>query len=86
MPDDVRRRALQPFFTTKGAKSTGLGLSVARGAIVRYGGTLRIKSTMGQGTTVTVSLPVAAPWSTEPSPAIAPSAMSLDVSDLPPTF
>jgi signal transduction histidine kinase len=61
MPDDVRRRALQPFFTTKGPKSTGLGLSVAYGAVQRYGGGLEIDSTPGRGTTVTISLPAAPP-------------------------
>jgi signal transduction histidine kinase len=59
MADDVRRRALQPFFTTKGPKSTGLGLSVAYGAVQRYGGGLEIDSAPGRGTVVTISLPVA---------------------------
>ena len=59
MSDDVRRRALQPFFTTKGPKSTGLGLSVAYGAVQRYGGGLEIDSAPERGTTVTISLPVA---------------------------
>jgi signal transduction histidine kinase len=59
MSDEVRRRALQPFFTTKGPKSTGLGLSVAYGAVHRYGGQLEIDSELGRGTTVTISLPVA---------------------------
>jgi signal transduction histidine kinase len=59
MPDEVRRRALEPFFTTKGPKATGLGLSVAYGTIQRYGGTLTVESTEGQGTTVEVSLPTA---------------------------
>ena len=59
MPDEVRRRALEPFFTTKGPKATGLGLSVAYGTVQRYGGTLTLESTEGQGTTVEVSLPAA---------------------------
>jgi len=63
MSDDVRRRALQPFFTTKGPKRTGLGLSVAYGAVQRYGGALEIDSTAERGTTVTISLPVAEPRS-----------------------
>jgi len=61
MSGEVRRRALEPFFTTKGPKSTGLGLSVAYGAVQRYGGTLKIDSAPGQGTTVTIGLPVATP-------------------------
>jgi signal transduction histidine kinase len=61
MSDEVRRRAIQPFFTTKGPKSTGLGLSVAYGAVQRYGGALEIESAPERGTTVTISLPVAPP-------------------------
>jgi signal transduction histidine kinase/CheY-like chemotaxis protein/HAMP domain-containing protein len=57
MSEDVRRRALEPFFTTKGPKSTGLGLSVTYGTIQRYGGSLTVDSVEGQGTTVVVSLP-----------------------------
>src|SRR5262245_5589214 len=60
MPEEVRRRALEPFFTTKGPKATGLGLSVAYGTVQRYGGTLAVESVEGQGTTVEVSLPSAA--------------------------
>jgi len=59
MSEDVRQMALEPFFTTKGPKSTGLGLSVAYGTIERHGGTLTIDSAEGEGTTVTISLPVA---------------------------
>ncbi|MBI2876712.1 MAG: GAF domain-containing protein [Candidatus Tectomicrobia bacterium] len=59
MPEEVQRRALEPFFTTKGPKSTGLGLSVNYGIIQRHGGELHLESTPGKGTTVTVRLPVA---------------------------
>ena len=59
MPEEVRRRALEPFFTTKGPKATGLGLSVAYGTVQRYGGTLTVESTEGQGTSGEVSLPTA---------------------------
>jgi CheY-like chemotaxis protein/anti-sigma regulatory factor (Ser/Thr protein kinase) len=57
MSDETRRRALEPFFTTKGPQRAGLGLSDAYGTIGRYGGALEIQSAEGQGTTVTVSLP-----------------------------
>lgn len=59
MTEDVLRRAQEPFFTTKGVKSTGLGLSVAYGIVQRHGGELSLASTSGQGTTVTLRLPAA---------------------------
>ena len=49
---------LDPFFTTK-EKGTGLGLSVVDGLIDRHGGTLEVRSQVGQGTTVIIRLPVA---------------------------
>lgn len=61
MTDDVRRRALEPFFTTKGPQNTGLGLSVAHGIVQRHGGELSIGSAPGRGTVVTVRLPEAGP-------------------------
>jgi signal transduction histidine kinase/CheY-like chemotaxis protein len=60
MSEEVRLRAHEPFFTTKGVKSTGLGLSVAFGITRRHGGELTIQSEQGQGTTVRVTLPVPA--------------------------
>src|SRR5260370_13266263 len=51
MPEEVRRRALEPFFTTKGPKATGLGLSVAYGTVQRYGGAPTRASIQGPGTT-----------------------------------
>ncbi|HTO10058.1 MAG TPA: GAF domain-containing protein [Candidatus Binatia bacterium] len=60
MPDDVRRRAHEPFFTTKGVKATGLGLSVAYGIARRHGGELTLTSEPGRGTTALVRLPATA--------------------------
>ncbi len=57
MTDEVRRRALEPFFTTKGPQNTGLGLSVAHGIAQRHRGALTIESAPGRGTVVTVRLP-----------------------------
>jgi signal transduction histidine kinase len=59
MSPEVQRRALEPFFTTKGPKSTGLGLSVNYGIIGAHGGTMAIASMPGRGTTVTFTLPPA---------------------------
>ncbi len=58
MAPDVAARALDPFFTTKGVgKGTGLGLSQVYGIARQAGGTVRIESTPGSGTTVRVLLP-----------------------------
>jgi signal transduction histidine kinase len=58
MPDDVRRRAVDPFFTTKPqGKGTGLGLSMTFGFVRQSGGYLVIESAPGRGTTITILLP-----------------------------
>jgi CheY-like chemotaxis protein/anti-sigma regulatory factor (Ser/Thr protein kinase) len=62
MSDDVRQRCMEPFFTTRGARSTGMGLPAALGIVRRHGGALQVQSEPGAGTTVTARLPlVAAP-------------------------
>jgi signal transduction histidine kinase len=59
MPESVRKRALEPFFTTKGESGTGLGLSQVYGLMQQVGGSLRIDSAPGRGTTVHLFFPVA---------------------------
>ena len=71
MSEEVRQRAHEPFFTTKGVKATGLGLSVAFGITRRHGGELTVQSEQGRGTTVRVTLPVPA-GSAPPAPPAAP--------------
>jgi signal transduction histidine kinase/CheY-like chemotaxis protein len=68
MSEEVRQRALDPFFTTKGPKSTGLGLSVTYGIIQRHNGKLEIDSAPGRGTTVHVTLPATAAIAAAPGP------------------
>jgi CheY-like chemotaxis protein len=66
MAPDVLARAFEPFFTTKGVgKGTGLGLSQVFGLAERAGGTARIESRVGQGTSVHIILPSALPSRTE---------------------
>jgi hypothetical protein len=58
MPLDVQARAFNPFFTTKPlGKGTGLGLSMIYGFARQAGGAVRIKSEVGSGTTVELTLP-----------------------------
>ena len=58
MPPEVRRRAFEPFFTTKEVgKGSGLGLPQVYGFAQQSGGRVRIDSTVGEGTVVTLLLP-----------------------------
>src|SRR5262249_46201570 len=58
MTPEVRRRAIEPFFTTKEiGKGTGMGLSGVYGFAMQSGGFLTIASEVGKGTTVNVFLP-----------------------------
>ena len=58
MSDETRRRVLEPFFTTKGARGTGLGLAVSWGIVKRHGGTIEIESTLGLGSVFMIRLPI----------------------------
>jgi PAS domain S-box-containing protein len=60
MTPEVRKHALDPFFTTKKrGLGTGLGLSLVHGVAQSAGGSVTIDSEPGQGTTVVLELPVA---------------------------
>lgn len=60
MSDEIRRRCMEPFFTTKLDAGTGLGLSVVYGIIKRHDGEVEILTAPGDGTTIQISLPAAA--------------------------
>jgi len=57
MPEDVRARAFDAFFTTK-HRGTGLGLPIARRVIEAHGGTIQIDAPPSGGTMVTIVLPL----------------------------
>lgn len=64
MDEETRRRCLEPFFTTKGERGTGLGLAMVYGVVQRHGGDLEIDSQSGSGTTVRLSFTAATDVST----------------------
>jgi two-component system, NtrC family, sensor histidine kinase AtoS len=56
MDASVQAKIFQPFFTTK-SKGTGLGLAISKRLIEEHGGTIRIESARGAGTTFRIRLP-----------------------------
>lgn len=70
MSPEHLRMAFEPFFTTKPPnRGTGLGLAVSSRLVESHGGSIHIDSTLGQGTTVTVSFPAAGPARVPDAPA-----------------
>jgi two-component system, NtrC family, sensor kinase len=57
IPEDVRERIFDPFYTTK-EHGTGLGLSISYGIVEQHGGVIGVESRMGKGSVFTIQLPV----------------------------
>jgi len=55
MDEETKRRCLEPFFTTKGERGTGLGLAMVYGIAQRHGADVEVESGLGRGTTVGLS-------------------------------
>ena len=78
MDEDTKRRVFEPFFTTKSVgKGTGLGLSQVYGFARQSGGGVRIDSTPGEGTQITIYLP---PVLTDEAATPAPAVSRTDIS------
>lgn len=58
MDEDTRRRCMEPFFTTKGERGSGLGLAMVFGCVQRHDASMDIDSAPGQGTRVRLRFPV----------------------------
>ncbi|MBI3791037.1 MAG: response regulator, partial [Gemmatimonadetes bacterium] len=67
MSDEVRERAFDPFFSTKGTAGSGLGLSEVYGIMRRHRGMAELTSTLGRGTTVRLRFPLAQGGTVEPA-------------------
>lgn len=71
MDEETRKRCVEPFFTTKGERGTGMGLAMVYGMAKRHGANIEIDSALGRGTAFKLKFAVAgengAPGDAEPS-------------------
>jgi signal transduction histidine kinase/ActR/RegA family two-component response regulator len=75
MDEETRRKCLEPFFTTKGERGTGLGLAMVYGTVQRHSADIEIESSPGKGTTMRLSFPVPA----VPAVGAAPSSLPVTI-------
>lgn len=75
MDDKTAKACIEPFFTTKQpGKGSGLGLSMVHGLAEQSGGWMRIETAPGQGTEISIALPVA-----EPGAAVKPATVRREI-------
>ncbi len=67
MDGETRRRCLEPFFTTKGERGTGLGLAMVYGVMQRHNSEIEIDSEVHKGTTMRLAFPVPSPHGQVPA-------------------
>lgn len=72
MSPEVKSKIFFPFFTTKGKRGTGLGLSVAYGVVTRHRGEISVQSEEGKGSLFSLSFPASAPARKKPEPVKSP--------------
>ena len=58
MDEQTQKRCLEPFYSTKGKRGTGLGLAMVYGVVERHQGKIEIESQQGKGTTMRLYFPV----------------------------
>ncbi len=86
MDEDTRQRCIEPFFTTKGKRGTGLGLAMVYGTMQRHGSGIEIESAPGEGTTMRFTFPVPSAHAVEvaaPAPSSVPPLRILVIDDDP---
>jgi signal transduction histidine kinase/ActR/RegA family two-component response regulator len=67
MDEETRLRCLEPFFTTKGERGTGLGLAMVYGMAERHSADAEIESEAGKGTTVRLTFSAPESIATQPA-------------------
>jgi signal transduction histidine kinase/ActR/RegA family two-component response regulator/HAMP domain-containing protein len=80
MDEETCRRCLEPFFSTKGKRGTGMGLAMVYGVMERHEGRIEVLSELGKGTTMRLYLPLpkrTGAIQTEEVPAILPSPLKI---------
>jgi len=60
MDEETRRRCLEPFFSTKGQRGTGMGLAMVYGVMERHEGRIEVLGELGKGTTIRLYFPLPA--------------------------